>query len=173
MKFTRQLEYNSYAPWHAQYINFKKLKRVIKHQRTAPRSLQERWEEFLCELQQERSKYSEFFVRQLDKTVCECEEVVKAVSQGHGQQSRKLREECLHLFLEITELTNFINLNLEGTRKAAKKFDKFNGSDFQRSVSLDTPAFVHGRAVLQGLGERLTDAYAAAFTGGYRAAAAE
>jgi phosphate transporter len=175
MKFARQLEYNAYAPWHTHYINFKKLNWIIKQQRApaAPTSVEERWDEFRWELERERRKYTEFFVSQLHKIAAECNEVILALQHQTGSNPGRIREECLHLFLKLSELTNFINLNLEGTRKAAKKFDKFNGTNFLRTINIDGPEFSTGRETLKHLSDRVTAQYADVFTAGEKTAAAE
>ena len=172
MKFSRQLEFNAHAPWHGHYLAYRKLKKLIKLQRSSLLSVQDRWDAFHRELDSELTLSSLFFRDTLTDKTKLCRKLVSDLDSP--SETRRLREDCLHLFLEISELENFVNLTSEGYRKLVKKFDKFNGSHYQTTNNQVTVKSM--RDALPQIHESklsLVEAYARKFAGGSRETAAE
>ena len=134
MKFSRQLEYSAYPPWNVHYLAYRRLKRLIKTQKSAGLSLQATWIEFLTELADQAVAMAEFFSGTFRESRSACESTLDRLSggifrgKGGTVAGRKFREDCVHLFLELDEIRNYCLLNVEGNRKLLKKFDKCNGT---------------------------------------------
>lgn len=172
MKFSRQLEFNSHAPWQGHYLPYRKLKKLIKLQRGSVATLTDRWHEFRRELDSEYNLSLLFFSETLTEKTRLCNKLVTELDSS--SEARRLREDCLHVFLEISELENFVNLTSEGYRKLIKKFDKLNGTHYQTANNMtnvhsmrDSLPRIHDCKV------SLVEAYAKKYAGGSRETAAE
>ncbi|KAF4655256.1 hypothetical protein FOZ61_007680 [Perkinsus olseni] len=135
MKFTYQLEYNAFGPWHDGYIQYKRLKRLIKQQRHNLAATEEgatitpddAWQEFEKALCAEMDRISTYFYNIYARLTTSVKQHL-APMEAHKHVESKHRKECIELFAELNELKNFVQLNSEGARKIVKKFDKFNGT---------------------------------------------
>lgn len=127
MKFSYQLAFNAFAPWSDHYVQYKKLKKLIKRQRReeGKKDSNENWVLFRQELLKEIDKFGFFFTDMLLKLNQKLHSL--SVSLPEDPKGRKSATE---LFLQFSELKKFIFLNAEGSRKLVKKFDKLNATSF-------------------------------------------
>lgn len=179
MKFSYQLAYNAFAPWSDSYVNYKRLKKLMKRQRREIRDKSQvpaNWETFSQELLGEIDKFGVFFNETWSKLKVKvdvlCQSLSSTPSAGHKDQKR--RKSAIELYLELSELKKFIFLNAEGARKLVKKFDKLNASkyleNFIESSDLIQDMISEQRFIDASL-DRLLSAFADAFTDGDQEAA--
>jgi phosphate transporter len=179
MKFSYQLAYNAFAPWGESYVNYKKLKKLMKRQRREIKDKSEvpsNWNVFSKDLLAEIDKFGVFFNDTWSKLKVKvdvlCQSLQSTPSVGHKDQKR--RKSAIELYLELSELKKFIFLNAEGARKLVKKFDKLNGTKylegFVESSDLIQDMIGEQRAIDASL-DRLLTSFAEAFTEGDQEAA--
>jgi phosphate transporter len=173
MKFSYQLAYNAFAPWSDSYIQYKKLKKMMKRQRRELRDkgqISGNWILFEKELRSEIDKFGVFFRETEAKVKNKLDMLVGSLAEGKtSNRDTKRKKSCTELYLELCELKKFIFLNAEGARKLAKKFDKLNASNYLEgyieSCDVVQDMLAEQRAIDIGL-DQLLGAFADAFTDG-------
>ena len=174
MKFSYQLAYNAFAPWSGSYVEYKKLKKMMKRQRRELKDkshIPQNWEVFSKELETEIDKVGVFFTETSAKLKTKLDTLCASLAAGRAGANRdtKRRKSGTELYLELSELKKFIFLNAEGARKLVKKFDKLNGTDylsnFVESNDVLQDMLAEQRAVDLSI-DRLLSAFADAFTDG-------
>lgn len=136
MKFGKKLRFLSVFPWIAHYIDYKRLKRLVKataaeakrdRHGVAARKYAEAFEHAVVE---ELERVNDFFVAtceeqgDLARTLAEriSDYILSATSNTEGLAAL---EAALNASARsLARLQEFVDVNLQGFRKAAKKFDK-------------------------------------------------
>jgi len=174
MKFSYQLAYNAFAPWSENYVQYKKLKKMMKRQR---RELKDKsqvpynWSLFDMELKAEIDKFGVFFRETMNKIKGKMDILIASLggSKAGINKDTKRKKSATELYLELSEIKKFIFLNAEGSRKLVKKFDKLNGSNYLEGYveSSDTiqDMIAEQRAIDAAL-DQLMSVFADAFTEG-------
>ena len=155
MHFSRTLKNSTYEPWKSNYIDYAKLKRLLRED--GPQEDGKKWTEddegqFVEELVNvQLEKVNAFQVetyKSLRERTSECESKLEKVTQAEKQneqasdegemedeESRKIPREVLKELDDITEKVNelekYSRINYTGFLKAAKKHDRKRGSSYK------------------------------------------
>jgi SPX domain protein involved in polyphosphate accumulation len=150
MRFGKTLRTQIYPPWKGKYIDYGKLKTLLREDETTPEGEDGReWteqdeEDFVQELiNVQLDKVNQFQVdtyKSLRDRTSECEVKLEpvAVSANDGQEpkdAKAIAEEILKeldgISKEVSELEKYSRLNFTGFLKAAKKHDRKRGTKYR------------------------------------------
>ena len=155
MKFGRSLQQSIYEPWRENYINYKKLKALLREDDVAVGSKDNPWtdedeQHFVDELVNvQLEKINAFQVetyKTLKERTSQCEaklEQYVASKEAENEEGEERGEEEKVNFLnetsseldsirdEVTRLEKFSRINYTGALKAAKKHDRRRGANYK------------------------------------------
>jgi SPX domain protein involved in polyphosphate accumulation len=150
MRFGRTLRAQIYPPWKDKYIDYTKLKTLLREKETTPQGDEGReWtekdeEDFVQELiNVQLDKVNQFQVdtyKSLRDRTSECEAKLEpvAASANGGQKredakdiAREVLKELDSISKEVSELEKYARLNFTGFLKAAKKHDRRRGAKYR------------------------------------------
>ena len=155
MKFGRSLQQSLYEPWREYYINYKKLKTLLREDGTSQDDKDRPWtdedeQRFVDELVNVQLEKINGFQVETHKTLkertgqCETklERYVASKEAGErgekGQDEKKkfeffsgISKELDGIREEITRLERFSRINFTGALKAAKKHDRRRGTNYK------------------------------------------
>jgi SPX domain protein involved in polyphosphate accumulation len=150
MRFGRTLRAQIYPPWKDKYIDYTKLKTLLREKETTPQGEEDReWtekdeEDFVQELVNvQLDKVNQFQVdtyKSLRDRTSECEAkleplAVSANDGGKREDAKAIAEEILKeldsISKEVSELEKYARLNFTGFLKAAKKHDRRRGTKYR------------------------------------------
>ena len=149
MKFGRTLTISTYAPWKDKYLDYDKIKKLLREDETSPqgRGGESAWTE-----KDEENFVYELATVQLDKVyqhqvetantlrdrTTACEQELQRTTDGSEvseDDKKKIAEKTLKeldaISKEITELKKFSRVNYTGFLKAAKKHDRRRGQKYR------------------------------------------
>lgn len=151
MRFGKTLSSSIYPPWKDKYIEYEKLKKLLREDETSPQgrgpgesSWTERDEENFVEeltnvqLEKVHKHQAETFNALRDRTAA-CEAKLQPTAdegkEKTEEEKKKIAEETLKelnsISKEITELKKFSRVNYTGFLKAAKKHDRKRGRKYR------------------------------------------
>ena len=87
MKFSYQLAYNAFAPWSGSYVEYKKLKKMMKRQRRELKDkshIPQNWEVFSKELETEIDKVGVFFTETSAKLKTKLDTLCASLAAGRA-----------------------------------------------------------------------------------------
>lgn len=151
MRFGRTLQSSIYAPWKSDYIDYAKLKQLLRENESSAWTEQEesRYVEELVNVQLENvNAFQADTYKRLREQTSECEGNINRVvassdaeesGQGLGGHKSHEEESVLRSTLakldeiteEVNELEKYSRLNFTGFLKAAKKHDRRRGSKYR------------------------------------------
>ncbi|TPX24865.1 Phosphate metabolism transcription protein [Coccidioides immitis] len=150
MRFGKTLKSSIYAPWKDHYIDYHKLKRLLREHEPKSDGADTQWteddeENFVQELVNiQLDKVNAFQVetyKQLRDRTSECEATLEPltldadVSHIEEQQRETIAREALEkldgIIKELSELEKFSRINFTGFLKAAKKHDRRRGARYR------------------------------------------
>jgi SPX domain protein involved in polyphosphate accumulation len=144
MRFGRTLRGQTYPPWKDKYIDYAKLKTLLREDEDGREWTEQDEEEFVQELiNVQLDKVNQFQVdtyKSLRDRTSECEAKLQpvAVSANGGQEpkdAKAIAEEILKqldaISKEVSELEKYARLNFTGFLKAAKKHDRKRGNKYR------------------------------------------
>lgn len=150
MRFGRTLRAQIYPPWKDEYIDYTKLKALLREDEASPQGEETReWtekdeEDFVQELiNVQLDKVNQFQVetyKSLRDRTSECEAKLQpvAVSANDGQKREdgkaiagEILKELDNISKEVSELEKYARLNFTGFLKAAKKHDRKRGNKYR------------------------------------------
>ncbi|KAL8712872.1 MAG: hypothetical protein Q9220_003080 [cf. Caloplaca sp. 1 TL-2023] len=151
MRFGRTLESSIFDPWRSKYIEYSKLKKLLREDDPSPNasSTQSRnggteWTEedegaFVDELvnvqlEKVNAFHGETYKSLQDRTSScesELEDMVKSEEQGQSGDPAKRLQKLDGITEEIKELEKYSRINYTGFLKAAKKHDRIRGSQYR------------------------------------------
>ena len=150
MRFGKTLSSSIYPPWKAKYLDYDKIKKLLREDETSPqgrRGADSAWTE-----KDEESFVHELATVQLDKVhqhqvdtanalrdrTTACEQDLQRTTDGSGsdeESKKKIAQDSLKeldaITKEITELKKFSRVNYTGFLKAAKKHDRRRGQRYR------------------------------------------
>ncbi|KAL8952373.1 MAG: hypothetical protein Q9222_001709 [Ikaeria aurantiellina] len=151
MRFGRTLEDSIFEPWKSKYIEYSKLKRLLREDdsnandssiRSKNRNTE--WTEedegaFVDELvnvqlEKVNAFHNEIYKNLQDRTSScesELEDMVKSEEKGQSEGCRKMLQKLDGVTEEIKELEKYSRINYTGFLKAAKKHDRRRGSQYR------------------------------------------
>lgn len=153
MRFGRTLEKSIYAPWASNYIDYAKLKKLLREDEPSDNDVKAwteedevRFVEELVNVQLERvNAFQADTYKQLRERTSECE--TKLGRSGGTEETdkdlenkdaevgeevlRSVLEELDNITKEVNELEKYSRLNFTGFLKAAKKHDRRRGSKYR------------------------------------------
>lgn len=151
MRFGKTLKKSIYPPWESKYIDYVRLKKLLRENDSTGQDVQA-WTEddeshFVEELVNvQLEKVNSFQVdtyKHLRDRISECEgQLDSQVPSGNAEESGKLAEydedvlrstlaQLDEITMEVNELEKYSRLNFTGFLKAAKKHDRRRGSNYR------------------------------------------
>jgi SPX domain protein involved in polyphosphate accumulation len=143
MKFGQQLSASIYKPWQGKYIDYAKLKKLLREDEaeTIPWT-EEDEEKFVTELTtvelEKVHKHQADTAKDLEKQLKACEEKLQPIAVQDGPPAgvgKAIAEATIKeldkISDEITELKRYSRINYTGFLKAAKKHDRKRGTRFR------------------------------------------
>ena len=156
MRFGRTLQSSIYAPWTSNYIDYAKLKKLLRENEASEHDAQawteeeeSRYVEELVNVQLEKvNAFQADTYKRLREQISECEERISLLvsssdaeqsGQGFGNQNledegvvlRSMLVKLDEITKEVNELEKYSRLNFTGFLKAAKKHDRRRGSKYR------------------------------------------
>lgn len=154
MRFGRTLRKSTYAPWASNYIDYAKLKKLLREDETSHNDAkawteedESRFVEELVNVQLEKvNAFQADTYKQLRQRTSECEaklgrsggtkETSKDLAENIDAEVdkevlRSVLEELDNITKEVNELEKYSRLNFTGFLKAAKKHDRRRGSKYR------------------------------------------
>ncbi|MCJ1468099.1 Phosphate metabolism transcription protein [Pseudocyphellaria aurata] len=151
MRFGRTLQSSIYAPWKSNYIDYAKLKQLLRENEFSAWTEQEesRYVEELVNVQLENvNAFQANTYKRLREQTSDCEGNINRVvasseaeesGQGPGKHNSHEEKSMLRSTLakldeiteEVNELEKYSRLNFTGFLKAAKKHDRRRGSKYR------------------------------------------
>lgn len=155
MHFSRTLKNSKYAPWKSNYIDYAKLKQLLRED--GPQEEEKKWTEddegqFVEQLiNVQLEKVNAFQVetyKTLRERTSECESKLERVTEAEKQDQqashegkkkdeedqktlREVLKELDDITEEVNELEKYSRINYTGFLKAAKKHDRKRGSSYK------------------------------------------
>lgn len=156
MRFGRTLQSSIYTPWSSNYIDYAKLKKLLRENESSEKDAQawteeeeSRYVEELVNVQLEKvNAFQADTYKRLREQTSECEgninrlvasDDAEETGQGPGKQNSHDEGDVLRSTLvqldeittEVNELEKYSRLNFTGFLKAAKKHDRRRGSKYR------------------------------------------
>ena len=153
MKFEKTLQKSIYKPWGDRYLNYGKLKELLREDSDGDQAAwteadESRFVEELLNVQLEKvNSFQANMYRQLGERMSDCENQLEGLEgprvpesvPGSGLEGSERRRQVLERVLntletitkEVNELERFSRLNFTGALKAAKKHDRRRGTNYR------------------------------------------
>lgn len=151
MKFGSTLKASIYPPWKDKYIEYDKIKKLLREDETSPQGRggssnwtekdEETFVDELTNIQLEKvHKHQVDTYNSLRDLTAACEQRLQPTATEDGEEKKerdkkKIAEETLkeldNITREITELKKFSRINYTGFLKAAKKHDRKRGTKYR------------------------------------------
>lgn len=156
MRFGRTLQSSIYAPWSSNYIDYAKLKKLLRENESSEKDAQawteeeeSRYVEELVNVQLEKvNAFQADTYKRLREQTSECEGNINrlvssddAEETGHGPGKQNSHDEgdvlrstlvkLDEITKEVNELEKYSRINFTGFLKAAKKHDRRRGSKYR------------------------------------------
>ncbi|MCJ1350706.1 MAG: Phosphate metabolism transcription protein [Icmadophila ericetorum] len=145
MRFGQILRSSIYEPWQSHYIDYAKLKGLLREDK-ADKWTEDDEEKFVLELTEvELQKVNEFYLNTYESLlnrISECGEKLKKVAQLDNDQVKKdhfneILRELEGINKEVNELKKYCQVNFTGFFKAAKKHDRKRGDTYRVRTVLE------------------------------------
>ena len=149
MRFGQILRSSIYKPWEPYYIDYAKLKKLLREDRTiaggSSRNPTDEWTEldeetFVQELTEvQLKKVNEFYnstYRSFEGRIKGCEKRLEKVIQSDDDEAKKSNFDAIvheldGISKEVNELKKYCQVNFTGFFKAAKKHDRKRGETYR------------------------------------------
>ena len=142
MRFGAQLKESLYKPWADSYIDYKKLKKLLREDEAEKKG--DKWtdddenhftEELLNTQLEKVNAFQSDKYQSLRQRTTECEQRLKKASQDGKEKPASEGEEVIKelddITKEISELEKYSRVNYTGFLKAAKKHDRRRGAKYK------------------------------------------